>query len=104
MIFTTFSINNSSKLSILTHHIEICARKCDRVIGTAKEPGPRNITVKTGEEHQNKMAISMVAFVFLYVFLMRILYKMSGLLAEWVSNFSCGLKLFYLLYCVTKGL
>ena len=35
---------------------------------------------------ENKMAVSMALFVFLYVFLMRILYKTSGLLAEWVRN------------------
>ena len=32
-----------------------------------------------------KMAASMVVFVFGYVFMMRILYKLSILLADWVT-------------------
>ncbi|XP_020601061.1 tail-anchored protein insertion receptor WRB-like isoform X2 [Orbicella faveolata] len=83
-----YNIFSQKNFPWFSHHIEIWARKYGR--GSVRELGPRKVTVKTGQKHKNKMAISMVVFVFLYVFLMRILYKTFRLLAEWLPGVWMG--------------
>jgi len=94
-----YNIFSQKNFPWFSHHIEICARKCGR--GSVRELGPRKVTVKTGQKHKNKMAISMVVFVFLYVFLMRILYKTSRLLAEWVRNLSLWVITLFI-WCISR--